>query len=75
MLVELAEQIEEIVGNVFAQGFVIDGAQRTTDDIGLVMLAILGGPCAALVTLSGASPACLPLNLNIPLARSRIAPT
>ena len=48
-LVELAKQIEEIVGNVFAQGFVIYGAQRTTDDIGLVVPAILGGPCGALV--------------------------
>lgn len=48
-LTELAEQIEKIVGDVFAQGFVIDRAQRTTDDIGLVVPAILAGPSATLV--------------------------
>ena len=50
-LVEFPEQAEEIVGNVFAQCFVIDCAQRTTDHIGLVVLAIPGGPCATLVTV------------------------
>ena len=46
---ELAKQIEKILGNVFAQGFIVDRAQRTSDDSGLVVLAFLGGACAALV--------------------------
>ena len=51
MLAELAKQIEEVVGNVFAQGFIIDRAQRAADDIGLVMPRILGGPCAAAILI------------------------
>ncbi len=50
LLFELAEQIEEIVRDVFAQCFIIDCAQRTTDHVGLVIFAT-GGSCAALVII------------------------
>lgn len=44
MLAELAQQIEEVVRNFFAQRFIINSPESAADNARFVFLAILSGP-------------------------------